>query len=424
MRKISLLPCVVLVLASSRASVAWAQSDSDNARQIENAPDERGRQAAIDSQEQERVENEYRKQSELNDIVTERARRQEQERTDSPSSSGNNRIDEQSGDVHDVPFLRALRALEAQRPAARTPPPVCAAGLVPALPLHAIRGPSSPAALSCTTPALAVATNTRACDDGNAMGCFNLGSEYSRGTGVTKDDTHAAALYKKACDGGCFPACFSLAISYGNGAGVNRDDAQALFLTRRACDGGFATACVNLGLAYSLGWGNLILKDEAVAASIFARVCDHGDVAGCIQLGISYERGSGVANDFGRAAALYKKACDGGDAFGCHRLGELYRTGHGVAQDTARAATLFKHACDGGSVYGCTWLAHMYRIAANRSSDASLSQELTKRAVLLYTQGCAGRPRARDLRFSSACRVFAQSGIEGITNSTFNTPDY
>jgi len=42
----------------------------------------------------------------------------------------------------------------------------------------------------------------KACDGGNAQGCFNLGNLYNYGQGVKQNSSTAAKLYKKACDGG------------------------------------------------------------------------------------------------------------------------------------------------------------------------------------------------------------------------------
>jgi len=43
---------------------------------------------------------------------------------------------------------------------------------------------------------------------------------YANGTGVTKDEVRAVALYKQACDGGSLNGCANLGVMYGNGTGV------------------------------------------------------------------------------------------------------------------------------------------------------------------------------------------------------------
>lgn len=40
----------------------------------------------------------------------------------------------------------------------------------------------------------------KACDGGEALGCYNLGLMYANGQGVRQDYFKATELYKKACD--------------------------------------------------------------------------------------------------------------------------------------------------------------------------------------------------------------------------------
>ena len=50
----------------------------------------------------------------------------------------------------------------------------------------------------------------KACDEGNALGCYNLGVLYHNGKGVNQDYQKAAQFYQKACDGGGAKGCSSL----------------------------------------------------------------------------------------------------------------------------------------------------------------------------------------------------------------------
>ena len=42
----------------------------------------------------------------------------------------------------------------------------------------------------------------RACNGGDAAGCYDLAVDYDAGDGVAKDEARAASLYAKGCDGG------------------------------------------------------------------------------------------------------------------------------------------------------------------------------------------------------------------------------
>ena len=83
----------------------------------------------------------------------------------------------------------------------------------------------------------------RLSEGGNAIGCYSLGVDYANGLGVTRNLTHAIALYQKACDGNQFGGCFNLGLMYADGTGVTKDASRAAVLYRRACDGGYKQAC-------------------------------------------------------------------------------------------------------------------------------------------------------------------------------------
>ena len=66
---------------------------------------------------------------------------------------------------------------------------------------------------------------------------------YATGDGVTRDVARAATLFQRACDGGEARGCYALAVSYNTGVGVTQDLARAATLFRQACDGGYAAGC-------------------------------------------------------------------------------------------------------------------------------------------------------------------------------------
>ena len=54
----------------------------------------------------------------------------------------------------------------------------------------------------------------KACDNKNALGCYNLGVMYEEGKGPKQDYNKVADLYKQACDGGVSDSCSNLGILY------------------------------------------------------------------------------------------------------------------------------------------------------------------------------------------------------------------
>ena len=60
------------------------------------------------------------------------------------------------------------------------------------------------------------------------------------------DYQKAAQLYQKACDSGDALGCYNLGVSYEDGQGVNQDYQKAVQLYQKACDSGIAEGCSNL----------------------------------------------------------------------------------------------------------------------------------------------------------------------------------
>ena len=83
----------------------------------------------------------------------------------------------------------------------------------------------------------------KACDEGNARGCTNLGFMYEKGRGVKQDYFKAKELFGKACDGGDAKGCFNLGVMYANGQEVKQDYFKAKELFGKACDGEYAEGC-------------------------------------------------------------------------------------------------------------------------------------------------------------------------------------
>lgn len=85
----------------------------------------------------------------------------------------------------------------------------------------------------------------KACDSGNADGCYNLGLLYVNGRGVKQDYQKAVKLFKKDCDSGNAEGCYNLGVSYNNGKGVKQDFYTAKQYYGKACDLGLQLGCDN-----------------------------------------------------------------------------------------------------------------------------------------------------------------------------------
>ena len=83
----------------------------------------------------------------------------------------------------------------------------------------------------------------KACDSGEAGGCFGLGLLYQSGQGVRQDYQKAAQLYQKACDSGEAVGCFGLGFLYQSGQGVKQNFSTAKQYYGKACDLGLQLGC-------------------------------------------------------------------------------------------------------------------------------------------------------------------------------------
>lgn len=73
---------------------------------------------------------------------------------------------------------------------------------------------------------------------------FVLGVAYALGQkGKKKDDAKAATLFRKACDGGDAQGCYNLGVYYDGHKAVANGGAKAVALYRKACAGGDEDAC-------------------------------------------------------------------------------------------------------------------------------------------------------------------------------------
>ena len=272
----------------------------------------------------------------------------------------------------------------------------------------------------------AAQSNQKACDDGNAEACYNLGVMQDTAPwvwvdGVTPGPAKAVQLYQKGCDGGIARSCLQLGWKYYEGFPVTKDIAKSVQLFQKACDigdaqlcisiariheshlpgmavqlyqkgvqlyqkdcdGGIAQSCIDLGTMYEQG-DHAVTQDIAKAVQLFQKACDDGNAEGCYKVGLMYHSGRGVTRDVAKAVQFYQKACDGGSAEACGNLGLKYANGEGVGHDDAKAVQLYQRACVGGNAEGCRNL----KLAQNKAAIVQSYQKI----VQSYQKACSMMP--------------------------------
>jgi TPR repeat protein len=108
---------------------------------------------------------------------------------------------------------------------------------------------------------LAVKGYRQAAEQGDPDAMTSLGSAYSDGEGVPKDDVEAMKWYHlAAAEQGQTVAMTALAIAYSQGRGLPQDDVVAAHWYRKAAEQGHAGAMKLLAIAYWDGKG--VPQDE------------------------------------------------------------------------------------------------------------------------------------------------------------------
>lgn len=128
---------------------------------------------------------------------------------------------------------------------------------------------------------------------------------------VADKNISKADSLQKACDNGDAKSCKDLGYMYEKGNGVEQDLSKAAKLHKKVCDGGSSAACTYLGFLYER------MQEYSKAAELFKKTCNDNDALACSALGAMYEYGQGVARNSNKAVELYKKACDMGSKEDC-----------------------------------------------------------------------------------------------------------
>jgi TPR repeat protein len=129
-------------------------------------------------------------------------------------------------------------------------------------------------------PALRTALAQRACDGGDAMGCYELGLDVANPDGpATPDQARATALYEKACAQDFGQACFNLAWQFLRGTGAPKDEQRGDGDAQKYCDLWGAEACYTVAAELAQKRGETADTAEALVTA-GTRAANRGSAAG------------------------------------------------------------------------------------------------------------------------------------------------
>ena len=208
-----------------------------------------------------------------------------------------------------------------------------------------------------------------------------LGFMYENGQGVKQDYVKAAEWFRKAADQGYALAQYNLAIMYVFGNGVEHDDVKAAELYEKAARQGNASAQNNLALLYRYGYG--VPKDPAKALELYEKAARNGCTAAQLNLGYMYEIGEETGQDYVKAAEWFRIVAEQGDPAGASNLAKLYDKGKGVPQDYAEAAKWYKIAAEHDIKCAQTRLGELYEKGLGVPQDSAKAAYWTKKGIYL-----------------------------------------
>ncbi len=162
-------------------------------------------------------------------------------------------------------------------------------------------------------PQGALTVMTGACEAGHGISCSKVAALYAQGiVGTGEEDT--SVWDAKACEHGDAIGCFN------HGAGLRRAGKleEAYAVDTRGCSLGVGESCAALGMAHLKGRG--APEDTAAALGQFEKACDLGYSRGCTAAGATVSVADTSPEAPARAEAFFRRACELGDTNACEAL--------------------------------------------------------------------------------------------------------
>ncbi len=143
----------------------------------------------------------------------------------------------------------------------------------------------------------------RACDLGNAQGCYEWADSYMY-IGEETDLDSAFPIFERACDMDHAAACHSFATFYEDGTVVEEDFVQAGELYSKSCALGADYGCHRLGSLWDI-------EDEALFLRNMLESCVNGQGNNCERLAQNFEGGHyGLSENAEVTTALLQLGCE------------------------------------------------------------------------------------------------------------------
>lgn len=215
----------------------------------------------------------------------------------------------------------------------------------------------------------------KAAKKGDADAQYRIGSCYSKGSGVERDEEKAVSWWRKAAEQGHAISQGLLGYAYDKGEGVKKNPSLAVFWYRKAAEQDVPLAQTVLAMCYNSGKG--VQKDEVQAVYWFRKAAQQGFLEAQYWMGLCYSNGWGVDKDEVQALNWYRIAADQGHAGAQGCVGYCYLEGIGVPKDNSQAVSWLQKSVKNGDSKANTYLA----VAKKKMQEQAAEEKAHKQAI-------------------------------------------
>lgn len=187
----------------------------------------------------------------------------------------------------------------------------------------------------------------KSCSIGNMLSCTLLGESFVENNKYSKKSKH---YFEKACDGGDATGCYHLGNILYQGELVKEDKKNAINLYEISCADNIAPACTNM--AYLLIFGDGMKKNTNKAIQLLRNACSTKNPNACYLLGLLYYEGNGVKKNLHKSIAFLNKACISGHSDACKDM-SFIKNEHQQTNKHLPVYNLYYNACKNGLSSAC-----------------------------------------------------------------------
>jgi TPR repeat protein/tRNA A-37 threonylcarbamoyl transferase component Bud32 len=244
----------------------------------------------------------------------------------------------------------------------------------------------------------------RGCEAGSSLACTALAATVAEGAkGRAPSPIVARETFERACADGEAAACNDVGFLLGGFLASPRRGPRGELVYKLRCAGAIEAGCASFGERREvLPKGSP--TDPRAAYAAFDRACREGLTTACVNQAALLHAGLGVPRDRAAAEKLFSDACMRGDAGACGEQGaELLTVRLGRSRDVRAGLSLLERACKGGEEDSCTALyGHLVnglpdgkRVAEGVAGLVAQGKRKVVSHVLveLYETGAEGHPK-------------------------------